>query len=79
MCPKYLVANITHRSDKYRIADREAIKVKVREIEDLLYKFSLEKLQKFIERPFLMLLVLAYSKSSKFGFSLEKENMISHR
>lgn len=26
-----------------------------------------------------MLLVLAYSKSCKFGFSLEKANMVTHR
>lgn len=44
VCPKYLVANVMHRTDRYSHADCERIKKQVHEIDDLLYKFSLEKL-----------------------------------
>lgn len=46
---------------------------------NLFFKFSIERLQKMTQQPFLMALLYAYTQSDLLSISLSKDNMAEYK
>ena len=61
------------------LKDDTIAKIKVVSIYNYLYKFSLERLQEFLNNEPLMLLFIEYLKANQFQRVHQSQNMLKHR
>lgn len=61
------------------LKDDTIAKIKVVSIYNYLYKFSLERLQEFLNNEPLMLLFIEYLKNNQFSRVHQSQNMLKHR
>ena len=71
--PKYATNSLTQLFPDLESSALDNLISEVNEINDTVYKFSLERLHKFVKKPFLMALFLSFTESSLLQTFLRKD------